>query len=91
MCGLLKIGVIMKRDHKTRVLNSSHVQISEEEGKRLESIGVEIPKLHKSGVIKYNGKVIGYANDFSGICIEDKNFVLENDVKVLWYVNERLG
>lgn len=80
----------MKRDHKTRVMNSSHVQVSEQEGIRLQSIGVEIPKLHTSGNIKYMSKVIGYANDFSGICLTDKEFVLANGVAVDWYVNERI-
>jgi hypothetical protein len=79
------------RDHKTRVLNSSHVQISEAEGERLEAeMGVTIPKLNTSGNIKHKGKVIGYANNFSGICITDKEFILVNRVNVQWYVNERL-
>jgi len=71
----------------TRVMNCSTISVSELEGKRLEAIGVSIPPLHTSGTIKYEGKVIGYANDFNGICFTDKEFILKHIVSIQWYIN----
>ena len=77
------------KDHKN-FKESKGVQIPESEAKSLveEFKGkLVIPELHKTGPIKFNNKKIGYANDFSGIIIEDKNFIKKYVKDFLYYIH----
>jgi len=72
----------------SRIDKSHHVQISEKEAKRLEKdLDVKIPKINSKGDITFEGNTIGFANNFSGVCITDKDFAKKNLKDVLWYVN----
>ncbi len=76
-------------DNKTtkRVNEATSITINRACENRLTGLKVSIPPYPKQGDIVYKGNKVGYASNFNGVCLKDKNFItlFIGDDDILWF------